>query len=87
MNLTIHSVPVTARQKEVYDVFMTVNRPLPDHVLVPLVQHLGKLHQSSSGIRSRRAELVEKRLVQPSLDTTKMPSGRFARNYVPVVGA
>lgn len=36
--------------------------PLPDHALVPLAQHVTPTHLSSSGIRSRRAELADKGL-------------------------
>lgn len=49
--------------------------PLADHVLVPIVQH--EAHMSSSGVRSRRAELVDAGLVE-AVDTVKMPSGRNA---------
>lgn len=54
------------------------NGPLPDHVLVPVVQHLGSKHQSSSGIRSRRAELVEKGLVRDTERKVITASGRSA---------
>ncbi len=52
--------------------------PLPDHALVPIVQHVAGAHMSSSGIRSRRAELAEQNLVK-AVDTIKMPSGRRAK--------
>jgi len=51
--------------------------PITDAALVPLMQHLDQAKMSSSGIRSRRAELVEKGLVT-ACDTIKMPSGRLA---------
>lgn len=49
---------------------------LPDHVLVPMVQHVSDL--SSSGVRSRRKELVEKGLVIEKATPVVMPSGRSA---------
>jgi hypothetical protein len=52
--------------------------PLPDHALVPLCQHVSSLRLSSSGIRSRRAELADLGKVQATGETIKMPSGRFA---------
>ena len=51
--------------------------PLPDHALVPLAQHVAQVRQSSSGIRSRRAELVAREIVT-EVDEIKMPSGRKA---------
>jgi hypothetical protein len=51
--------------------------PITDAALVPLMQHLDQQPMSSSGIRSRRAELVDAGLVQ-SCDTIRMPSGRLA---------
>lgn len=51
--------------------------PIPDHALVPLVQHVAQARMSSSGIRSRRAELVEQGVVK-QVDEIKMPSGRMA---------
>jgi hypothetical protein len=71
---------VTANQREVYDVFKTVTIPLSDQALVPLAQHMLKTNQSSSGIRSRRAELVDKGLLK-QVDTTTTRSGRKAGVY------
>lgn len=51
--------------------------PLPDHALVPIVQHVHGTHMSSSGIRSRRAELERAGYVI-QVDSVKMPSGRKA---------
>lgn len=54
--------------------------PIADHALVPLAQHQMKVNQSSSGIRSRRAELQRRRLVA-QVTTTKTRSGRTAGVY------
>jgi hypothetical protein len=51
--------------------------PLPDHALVPLVQHVAQAKMSSSGIRTRRSELADAGHVKP-VDEIKMPSGRNA---------
>jgi hypothetical protein len=51
--------------------------PLPDHALVPIVQHVTGAHMSSSGIRTRRDELVKSGHVK-CVDSIKMPSGRMA---------
>jgi hypothetical protein len=76
---TILGVPVTDRQAEVYEV-LAERGPMPDVVLVPLVQHVGELHQSSSGIRTRRKELCAKNLLA-SAGAERMPSGRKAAIY------
>lgn len=73
----IKGVPVTSAQQAVYYVLKHYG-PLPDHALVPLAQHVTLIHQSSSGIRSRRAELVRKGLVSSELLTTRTSSGRSA---------
>lgn len=52
--------------------------PLPDVALVPLAQHVMKVHLSSSGIRSRRAELARKGFIK-HVDDMRLPSGRVAR--------
>jgi hypothetical protein len=52
--------------------------PLPDHALVPLVQHVYGQRMSSSGIRTRRAELADAGKVIATKDQVKMPSGRMA---------
>jgi hypothetical protein len=61
MQSKIKGVIVTPAQAEVHSVLKQFG-PLPDHALVPLAQHVVSAHQSSSGIRSRRAELVRKGL-------------------------
>lgn len=48
---------LTPAQQEVLDALRTIG-PNPDVVLVPVVQHIGRMHQSSSGIRTRRSELA-----------------------------
>lgn len=73
----IKGVPVTPAQEAVYNVLKQYG-PLPDHALVPLAQHVTLTHQSSSGIRSRRAELVRKGLVSSELVQIRTNSGRFA---------
>lgn len=67
---------MTASQEAVLAV-LEKHGPLPDHALVPIVQHVERHHMSSSGIRSRRAELVEQGYVV-EVDEIKMPSGRMA---------
>lgn len=67
---------MTPNQASVYKALSEYG-PLPDHALVPMVQHVAQVHQSSSGIRSRRAELVAGGAVR-EVDTIKMPSGRLA---------
>lgn len=73
-------VRLTKRQAEVYDVFTAFGVALPDHALVPLAQHACSIHQSSSGIRTRRAELARKGLLRQSA-TTRTGSGRRAAVY------
>lgn len=51
--------------------------PMPDHVLVPIVQHLSGDHFSSSRIRTARNELCRQKLVKEK-SQIKMPSGRMA---------
>jgi hypothetical protein len=80
MTTTINGVRVTKCQAEVYGVFTEFGVALPDHALVPLAQHARSLHQSSSGIRSRRAELARKGLLT-RVGTTKTGSGRTAGVY------
>lgn len=71
---------MTSGQQDVYDALRQFRRPIPDHVLVPVVQHLGRTHQSSSSIRSRRAELVRSGRVE-EVGSVKMPSGRSAATF------
>lgn len=54
--------------------------PLNDAALVPLVQHMAHIKMSSSGIRSRRAELVADGKAWQDGET-KMPSGRMAATW------
>lgn len=72
----INDVRLTRGQQAVLDV-LKLYGPLPDHALVPLAQHVTQVHQTSSSIRSRRAELTARGLVRKS-DTVRMPSGRSA---------
>jgi hypothetical protein len=74
---TIKSVRVTDNQAEVYNVLREFG-PLPDVALVPLAQHVMNSRQSSSGIRSRRAELEAAGLVRDTGQRMKLPSGRKA---------
>lgn len=67
---------VTDSQSEVYEVLKRYG-PVADHALVPLAQHQLQVKQSSSGIRSRRAELAVQGLVKPS-GTTKTGANRTA---------
>lgn len=67
---------MTAAQQAVLNV-LTNHGPIPDHALVPLVQHVAQARMSSSGIRSRRNELVALGKVE-EVDEIKMPSGRMA---------
>lgn len=68
---------VTDRQADVYAALAQFPDGAPDHALVPLAQHVSGVHQSSSGIRSRRSELCSLGLVKAN-GRTKMPSGRFS---------
>jgi hypothetical protein len=68
---------LTASQSAVLEV-LKERGPLPDHALVPLVQHVYGERMSSSGVRTRRNELVTLGKVQQSKDEITMPSGRKA---------
>ena len=70
-------VRLTDGQSEVLGVLRKYG-PLPDHALVPLAQHVVHTHQSSSSIRSRRAELARKGFVVDSGDVALTASGRKA---------
>lgn len=79
------AVKVTSAQAEVYDALVDFAgwRGWPDHVLVPVVQHTGSLHQHSSGIRTRRRELQRLGLVKdtgPNSDV-RTNSGRKAMTF------
>ena len=71
-----NGIALTAGQKAVYDVLKQFG-PVADHALVPLAQHQMQLHQSSSGIRTRRKELVSKGLVK-AVGSTRTGTGRKA---------
>ena len=68
---------LTITQHEVYDTLRNFG-PLPDVALVPIAQHVLNVRQASSGIRTRRHELVEKGLVR-EVGTMRLPSGREAK--------
>lgn len=76
---TINGVKLTKSQADVLSVLRSYG-PLADHALVPLAQHQLSVHQSSSGIRSRRAELVKAGLVT-EVTKIKTGSGRQAVVY------
>lgn len=76
----INGITVTQSQADVYRVIKSIGKPLPDHALVPLAQHVAPVHQSSSGIRSRRKELTDLGLVKQVGNTTTA-SGRTARTF------
>lgn len=77
---TIKRTRVTGGQADVYAVLRKYG-PLPDHALVPLAQHVMPTHQSSSSIRSRRAELVRLGLVTEQPDRVVTGSGRKAKTF------
>lgn len=76
----IRGVVVTPAQDEIYKVLKQFG-PLPDHALVPLAQHVIGARQSSSGIRTRRSELENKRLVRATGDLVRTSSGRTANVF------
>ena len=80
---TIKGIRVTDNQAEVYNVLREFG-PLPDVALVPLAQHVMNSRQSSSGIRSRRAELEDAGLVQFTGRKLLLPSHRAARVFAVV---
>ena len=67
---------MTKSQKAVRETLVEYG-PLADHALVPIMQHESQVRMSSSGIRSRRAELTAAGTVV-EFDKIKMPSGRMA---------
>lgn len=72
---------LTASQQAVLGV-LEQHGPLPDHALVPLVQHVAGHRMSSSSIRTRRNELVTVfGKVREGKDKIKMPSGRYASTW------
>ena len=74
---TIKGKRVSDAQANVYDV-LRKHGPMPDQALVPLAQHALGVHQSSSGIRTRRRELQDIGLVEHTGKTIRTGSGRQA---------
>lgn len=76
------NMKVTNAQAEVYDALRSYagDGGWPDHVLVPVVQHTGALHQHSSGIRTRRLELERLGLIQCTGEA-RTNSGRKAAAF------
>jgi hypothetical protein len=70
---------LTKSQAAVYGVLQQFG-PVADCALVPLAQHQAQLRLSSSGIRSRRKELVDLKLVK-QVSTIKTGTGRTAAVY------
>ncbi len=70
---------MTSAQRAVLDVIEDYG-PLTDAALVPLVQHVAQAHYSSSGIRTRRNELVDLGEVERAGEV-RMPSGRYATKW------
>lgn len=68
---------LTPAQSEIYSILRQFGA-LPDHALVPLAQHVAGAHQSSSGIRTRRAELARRSFVVDTGDRVVTASGRKA---------
>lgn len=81
MQNTVRGIRLTPAQADVYRVLRRFRGGLTDTALVPLVQHMAGSHQSSSGIRTRRAELLAKGLVVPTDKTERTGSGRTARVF------
>lgn len=71
---------LTPGQRDVFGVLRDYG-PMADSALVPIAQHMCSVHQSSSSIRSRRAELTRLGLVQDTGNTVTMPSGRKSHVY------
>jgi hypothetical protein len=79
---TIKGIDVTPAQLEVYTALKEAGvKGWPDHILVPVVQHTGQLHQHSSGIRTRRRELCDMFLVQYTGSDARTNSGRRAARF------
>lgn len=78
--MKIKGIEVTDSQAAIYGVLRQFPDGLADHALVPLAQHQLGIHQSSSGIRTRRAELTAKGLTVWR-GVTKTASGRSARIF------
>ena len=67
---------LTESQRDVLNVIRKLG-PLPDHALVPIVQHVATAHWSSSGIRTRRRELERVGLIEQA-GAVPTSSGRAA---------
>lgn len=74
--MTVKGITLDTNQAAVYEVLRQYG-PIADHALVPLAQHQMQVHQSSSGIRTRRHELSALGLVA-QVGTTKTGSKRTA---------
>ena len=79
--MTVRGITLTDGQEAVYNAMKDWRRPIPDHALVPLVQHVAGQRLSSSGIRTRRCELTRKGIVVETGSGVTMPSGRKAATY------
>ena len=78
---TIKGRKVTDAQAAVYKVLREFG-PMPDHALVPLAQHVATVHQSSSGIRTRRKELLDAGIIYADEGHfVSTGSGRSAQVY------
>lgn len=67
---------MTAGQKAVLEAIEQYG-PITDAALVPLVQHVANIKMSSSGIRTRRNELLGLMKIKQTGEI-RMPSGRKA---------
>lgn len=74
----IKGIRVTDSQAAVYGALKGFRKGLPDHAFVPFAQHALGVRQSSSGIRSRRAELAANGLVVDTGRTVRTASNRKA---------
>lgn len=72
----MNTVPLTEGQKAVIRTLGTLGA-VTDAALATYVHHMDRTAQSSSSVRSRRAELVRKGLVH-AVDTVVLKSGRRA---------
>jgi len=80
--LKIKGIEVTPAQLEVYTALKEAGaKGWPDHILVPVVQHTGRMHQHSSGIRTRRRELADMFLVQYTGSDARTNGGRKAARW------
>lgn len=72
----IDGIRVNDSQYAIYSVLKNFG-PLPDHALIPIAQHVLHTRQASSGIRTRRKELVDLGLAR-STGKTKTAANRNA---------